>query len=119
MPESRAEKKKEKAELNAAKLFPFTKTQEKDLTSRKIPDNTSRKLDNTNLLLLLLLPLNELPAQLNAQQELITSSGVKNSAKTSSSAARVTKSKRERRHTTTATTATTAASNQTPTQDMI
>jgi hypothetical protein len=41
------------------------------------PYNTSRKLDNTNLLLLLLLLLNELPAQLNAQQELITSSGVK------------------------------------------
>lgn len=37
--------------------------------------------------------------KLNAQQELITSSGVKNSAKTSSSAARVTKSKRERDNT--------------------
>jgi hypothetical protein len=37
MAESQAEKKKEKVELNAAKLFPFTKTQEIDLASRKIP----------------------------------------------------------------------------------
>jgi hypothetical protein len=37
VPESQAERKKERAELNAAKLFPFTKTQEKDLASRKIP----------------------------------------------------------------------------------
>jgi hypothetical protein len=37
MRESQAEKKKEKAELNAAKRFPFTKTQEKDLASRKMP----------------------------------------------------------------------------------
>jgi hypothetical protein len=49
------------------------KPKRKILHQERSPYNTSKKLDNTNLLLLL----NELPAQLNAQQELITCSGIK------------------------------------------
>jgi hypothetical protein len=71
---------------------------------------------HSNLLLLLL---NELPAQLNAQQELITCSGVKTPPKHLFFSSKSCQIKKKRDNTQQQQQQQTAPSNQTPTQDTI